>query len=91
MVKAYTSSAGSKEARESLAEASKGHKEYTEVSGQEAGKIQLTLVLDGGRNVTFLLPEHLYGSHGIPSPQSQSQLYSGSKIVMELLMHSLSL
>ncbi|XP_075905362.1 rho family-interacting cell polarization regulator 1-like isoform X2 [Nelusetta ayraudi] len=30
MVKAYTSSAGSKEARESLAEASKGHKEYTE-------------------------------------------------------------
>lgn len=38
MVKAYTSSAGSKEARESLAEASKGHKEYTEVSGQEVEK-----------------------------------------------------
>lgn len=37
MVRAYTSSAGSKEARESLAEASKGHKEYTEVSGQEVG------------------------------------------------------
>lgn len=40
MVKAYTSSAGSKEARESLAEASKGHKEYTEVSGQGVGKIE---------------------------------------------------
>lgn len=38
MVKAYTSSAGSKEARESLAEASKGHREYTEVSGQVLGK-----------------------------------------------------
>lgn len=33
MVKAYTAaSPGSKEARESLAEASKGYKEYTEVS-----------------------------------------------------------
>lgn len=40
MVKAYTSSAGSKEARESLAEASKGHKEYTEVSGQGVGKVE---------------------------------------------------
>ncbi|XP_061577575.1 rho family-interacting cell polarization regulator 1 isoform X2 [Cololabis saira] len=30
MVKAYTSSSGSKEARESLAEANKGYKEYTE-------------------------------------------------------------
>lgn len=38
MVKAYTSSAGSKEARESLAEASKGHKEYTEVGWQGLGK-----------------------------------------------------
>lgn len=38
MVKAYTSSAGSKEARESLAEASKGHKEYTEVSGRRSVK-----------------------------------------------------
>lgn len=40
MVKAYTSSAGSKEARESLAEASKGHREYTEVSGQGVGEIE---------------------------------------------------
>lgn len=31
MVKAYTASSGSKEAKESLAEASKGYKEYTEV------------------------------------------------------------
>lgn len=31
MVKAYTASPGSKEARESLAEANKGYKEYTEV------------------------------------------------------------
>lgn len=31
MVKAYTTSPGSKEARESLAEANKGYKEYTEV------------------------------------------------------------
>lgn len=31
MVKAYTASSGSKEARESLAEANKGYKEYTEV------------------------------------------------------------
>ncbi|KAM9376131.1 LOW QUALITY PROTEIN: rho family-interacting cell polarization regulator 1 [Pholidichthys leucotaenia] len=30
LVKAYTASSGSKEARESLAEANKGHKEYTE-------------------------------------------------------------
>lgn len=34
MVKAYTASPGSKEARESLAEANKGYKEYTEVRGQ---------------------------------------------------------
>lgn len=33
MVKAYTVSQGSKEARESLAEANKGYKEYTEVRG----------------------------------------------------------
>lgn len=32
MVKAYTASSGSKEARESLSEANKGFKEYTEVS-----------------------------------------------------------
>ena len=31
MVKAYTASPGSKEARESLAEANRGYKEYTEV------------------------------------------------------------
>lgn len=35
MVKAYTASPGSKEARESLAEANKGYKEYTEVRQQE--------------------------------------------------------
>lgn len=34
MVKAYTASPGSKEARESLTEANKGYKEYTEVRGQ---------------------------------------------------------
>lgn len=33
MVKAYTASPGSREARESLSEANKGFKEYTEVSG----------------------------------------------------------
>lgn len=32
MVKAYTASPGSREARESLSEANKGFKEYTEVS-----------------------------------------------------------
>lgn len=39
MVKAYTASPGSKEARESLAEANKGYKEYTEVRrrGQSDG------------------------------------------------------
>lgn len=39
MVLAYTASTGSKEARESLAEANKGYKEYTEVRGrgQRAG------------------------------------------------------
>lgn len=31
MVKAFTSSPGSKEAKESLAEANRGYKEYTEV------------------------------------------------------------
>ena len=31
MVKAYTASPGSKEAKESLSEANKGYKEYTEV------------------------------------------------------------
>lgn len=56
MVRAYTSSAASKEARESLAEASKGHKEYTEVSGQEVGKIEPPFVSDGRRNATSLLP-----------------------------------
>lgn len=34
MVKAYTTSPGSKEARESLAEANRGYKEYTEVGEQ---------------------------------------------------------
>lgn len=38
MVKAYTDSSGSKEARESLAEANKGYKEYTEVRGQNVEK-----------------------------------------------------
>lgn len=35
MVKAYTDSPGSKEARESLTEANKGYKEYTEVRHRE--------------------------------------------------------
>lgn len=35
MVKAYTASPGSKEARESLSEANKGYKEYTEVRWSE--------------------------------------------------------
>lgn len=34
MVKAYTVSQGSREARESLSEANKGYKEYTEVRGE---------------------------------------------------------
>lgn len=36
MVKAYTVSSSSKEAKESLSEANKGYKEYTEVRGQSA-------------------------------------------------------
>lgn len=42
MVKAYTASPGSKEARESLAEANKGYKEYTEVKlrGQRCGGLE---------------------------------------------------
>lgn len=41
MVKAYTTSPGSKEARESLAEANRGYKEYTEVGEQRRqGQIQ---------------------------------------------------
>lgn len=36
LVKAYTASPDSKEARESLAEANKGCKEYSDVRGQSA-------------------------------------------------------
>lgn len=38
MVKAFTSSPGSKEAKESLAEANRGYKEYTEVRGARRGR-----------------------------------------------------
>lgn len=44
MVKAYTASSGSKEAKESLAEASKGYKEYTEVKKKYKG-MQWKIVL----------------------------------------------
>lgn len=40
MVKAYTTSPGSKEARESLAEANRGYKEYTEV-GEQRRELQI--------------------------------------------------
>lgn len=46
MVKAYTVSSGSKEAKESLAEASKGYKEYTEVKKKKKYKgMQWKIVL----------------------------------------------
>lgn len=40
MVKAYTASQVSKEAKESLAEANKGYKEYTEVGGRSQKSIK---------------------------------------------------
>lgn len=47
MVKAYTASPGSREARESLSEANKSFKEYTEVRGldvREQGEAEISLL-----------------------------------------------
>lgn len=70
MVKAYTTSPGSKEARESLAEANRGYKEYTEVGATQPGR-------DPPRNVVsawFRQPWPFITEKRVQNSYSQSQV-----------------